>query len=140
MMTQLIRVIKPDWMPALKGKGNMGKYASPSRFGEKPIEILVTGPNLNGAVYKNMMGRVVGRSADPESMKNEKDIDDIYDYHVADDNVILMAVEKAQTNPQNSMIAPFASKIDPTGKRTLWVKTWADNVQTCRSTSSRWTS
>jgi len=105
---------------------HMGKYANPSRFGEKPIEILVTGPDLNGAVYKNMMGRVVGRAADPESMKNEKDIDDIYDYHVADDNVILMAVEKAQTNPQNSMIAPFASKIDPTGKRTLWVKTWAD--------------
>jgi len=117
--------VKPEEVVS-KIEQHMGKYADPSRFGEKPIEILVTGPDLSGAVYKNMMGRVVGRAADPESMKNSKDIDDIYDYHVADDNVILMAVEKAQTMPENSMIAGFASKVDPTGKRTLWVKTWAD--------------
>jgi len=105
---------------------HMGKYATPKpgRFGEDPIEILVSGPELQGAVYKNMMGRVVGR--DPESVKNSRDIDEIYKHHVSSPNVQLIAVEKAQTNPANSMIAPFASQIDPTGKRTIWVKTWAD--------------
>ena len=42
-------------------------------------------------------------------MKKARDIDDFYDYHVADDNVILMVAETAQANPQNSMIAQFAS-------------------------------
>ena len=104
---------------------HMGRYASPSRFGEKPVEFLVTGPNLIGAVCTNMKSRVVRRAADPESMKKVRNIDDFYDYHVADDNAILMVVE-AQTNPQNSTIAPSASRVDPTRKRTLWVKPWVD--------------
>merc|ERR1719210_3144779 len=104
-------------------QAHMKKYANPPRFGDVPIKTLISG-KVESAVYINMMGRVVG--VDAQSKRDSAHIDAIYRKLAAPPNIFLIAVEKTQTNPQNSMITPFTSDVDPDGKRTIYVKTWAD--------------
>merc|ERR1719210_557533 len=104
-------------------QSHMKKYANPPRFGDVPIKTLISG-KVESAVYINTMGRVVG--VDAQSKRDSAHIDTIYQKLAAPPNVFLIAVEKTQTNPQNSMITPFTSEVDPDEKRTIYVKTWAD--------------
>jgi len=84
-----------------------------------PIRILIQG-DVESALYINMMGRLTGNS------EKANQIDQIYKEHATPKDVLIIAVEKAQVIGPNSVIAHTLEQEDPTGSRTIYVKTWAD--------------